>query len=453
MSTDPHHPSPSEAPFSFAAGERVRRSRHERQWTRRHVLKSVGAMLPLPFLESFFHTAYGKEATAKIAAVPKRFLCVHFSYGVRPEKWWPTEGRRWEEMPTLAPLAAHRDELTLLRGISLVRGTTHGVHGDPAQFLSADRLSKVSMDQILASHENFGGAARYPSIETGGSTLPEGIAFTPEGVPLPAISDARQLYQLLFGDDQTDPTLALKRLRERKSMLDALIDDIRDVERKLDRVDRDKLDEYLSSVRQIERKIAKTEKWIHTPKPKARVTEPEETPSLEDYRELADVFLELLLAAFETDQTRVATFFFNNTRIPTSTGSVADYHSFTHHNGDKAKLADLASADLIRNQAFAGLLETLKTRREADGSRMIDNTLVLYGSATEDAANHQGVSLPLVLAGRNDLFQHGRRHGGLVEYPTKQKGMSDLLLTLLQIQGVEVEAFAESHGTLGELLV
>jgi len=436
------------------ATRRARAHRSDQRWTRRHVLKTAGAMLPLPFLESLHHRLYGATVAEAAAVAPKRFLCVHFSYGVRPDKWWPESGvKHWERAPLLEPLAEHRDELTLLRGVSLVRGTTHGVHGQPYQFLNADRQSKVSMDQLLASHMDFGGASRYPSLETGGSTLPEGIAFTREGVPLPAVSDARQLYQLLFGDDQADPRVALRRLRERKSMLDGLIGDIRDVERKLDRLDREKLDEYLSSVRQIERKIAKTEEWLHTPKPTPTISEPKATPALEDFRELADVFLELLLAAFETDQTRVASFFFDNSKIPTAGGGVANYHSFTHHNGDKQKLKDLAAADLIRNQAFSDLLKVLKERREADGSRMIDNTLVLYGSATEDASTHRGVSLPLVVAGRPELFKHGRHHGGMVEYGPRQKGMSDLLLTLLQAQGVEENSFAEAHSPMSELLV
>jgi len=431
----------------------TRPARSERQWTRRHVLRTVGAMLPLPFLESLHHRLWGAEAAAESAKVAKRFLAVHFTFGVRPDRWWPKQGvKDWDQMPTLTPLVSHREDLTLLKGISLVRGTTHGVHGVPSQFLSADRLSKASMDQLLATHIDFGGASRYPSIETGGSKLPEGLSFTPEGVPLPAINDARQLYRLLFADDQADPEVAIRRLRERKSMLDGLLIDIHDVERKLDRTDREKLDEYLTSVRQIEVKLAKTEQWLHQPKPKAKVAEPEQTPSLEDYRDLANVFLELLVAAFETDQTRVASFFFSNTKIPTK-GGVADYHSYTHHNGDPEKIKELGEADLIRNQAFADLLTRLKEKKDSDGSRMLDNTLVLYGSATEDASSHRGVSLPLVIAGRSDLFKHGRHHGGMVEYGARQKGISDLLLTLLQVQGVETDRFGESERTLSDLLL
>jgi len=106
---------------------------------------------------------------------------------------------------------------------------------------------------------------------------------------------------------------------------------------------------------------------------------------------------------------------------------------------------------VIRNEAFARLLKVLSEKREADGSRMLDNTLVLYGSATEDASRHQGVSLPLALAGRPDLFKHGRRHDGMVEFNPRITGMSDLLLTLLQAQGVEQEAFGEATSTLSEL--
>lgn len=424
-----------------------------RRWSRRVVLKTAGAMLPLPFLESLHHSVWGASSN-RDNQPPKRFLCVHFTYGVRPDKWWPEEGvEGWEKTPSLKSIAPYRDDLTLLKGVSLVRGTTHGVHGQPYQFLNSDRLSKVSMDQILADEMKFGGAARYTSLQTGGESIPEGLSFTREGVPLPAVADARQLFHLLFGETRSNPEVALQRLRERRSMLDGLLEDIGDVERRLDRVDREKLDEYLTSVRQIERKMAKTEEWIHAPKPEPKIEEPEGTPSVEKARELADVFLELLLAAFETDQTRVASFFFQNTKLPAKGGGVADYHAFTHHNGDKKKLADLARADVVRNQAFAALLENLSTRREADGSRMLDNTLVLYGSATEDASSHQGVSLPLLIAGRPDLFKHGRRHGGMVEYASGQQGMSNVLLTLLQAQGVQTGTFGEATGIMSDLLV
>jgi len=423
-------------------------SRPPHRWSRRTVLKSVGSILPLPLLPSLQHRAFSAERTA----VPKRFFCVHFSYGVRPEHWWPADSNdpeAWKRTASLSPLARHADKLTLLKGVSLVRGTTHGVHGQPNQFLNGDQISKVSMDQILAADLRFGGASRYPSIETGGKEMPEGLAFTHEGVPLPAINDAQLLFQLLFADDKTDPQVVMHRLSERRSMLDALQSDIHDVERKLNLDDRRKLDEYLSSVRQIERKIEKTEEWLFQPKPRPTIVEPTETPSVEHADELADLFFDLLLAAFETDQTRVASFFFGNSKIATPGGAAANYHSFTHHNGDKNKLAALAAADRVRNQAFAKLLETMSDRREADGSSMLDNTLILYGSATEDASTHRGISLPLVIAGRPDLF----KHRGMVEFPAKLRGMSEVLLTLLQAQGIEQESFGEASSILSELLV
>jgi len=422
--------------------------------SRRAFLKKTGAILPLPFLASLQDHLWGTDALSEMKQVPKRFLAMHFTYGVIPDRWWPQgDVRGWDHAPSLEPLAPFKDDITLLKGISLSRGNTEGGHGEPYQFLNANRKSKISMDQLLAEQEAFGQATRYSSIETGAHPLSEGIAFTRDGVPLPALCDAPKLYNKLFGDDDVDPQVVLDRLRKRKSMLDGLIEDIQYVERRLDRVDREKLDEYVTSVRQIEKKITKTEEWLHTPKPRPAVEQPTETPSLENYLELAEVFTDLLVAAFQTDQTRVASFYFKNTSLATSAGTISDYHSFTHHNGNEVQQNELARADRGRNVAFARLLEKLKTKTEADGTPLLENTLILYGGATEDANVHQGRSLPLVLAGRPDLLKHGRRHGGMVEYPYGDRGLSDLLVTLLQIHGVEVETFAGSQSGMSEICI
>lgn len=424
---------------------------------RRVLLKAAGASLPLPLLPSLTHSLFGGEVARQMAAPPKRFLCVHFTYGVVPEDWWPEADKDWRSTPTLRPLGEHADDVTLLKGVSLLRGSTAGTHGQPYQFLNANRTSLASADQLIAAQPEFGHATRYPSIQAGGESLPEGVAFTPEGVPLPAVSDAAQLYQQLFGEDGTDPRVALERLKRRRSMLDALLEDTKDVGRRLDATDRRKLDEYLTSVRQLETKIGHSQRWIQSPRPKPVIDQPDQTPPVEEYQDLADVFLDLLLAAFQTDQTRVASFFFSNSRIPTSDGGVGSYHSFTHHNGDQDKIRQLAYADRARNRAFAALLAKMKAKTESDGSSLLDNTLVLYGSATENASRHQGVSLPLVLAGRPDLLKHGRRHketaGGMVEYRYGKHGISDLLLTLMQAQGVERDTFAEGDSVMSELLV
>lgn len=422
--------------------------------SRRVFLRKAGAVLPLPFLASLHDRLWGSAGLKELSSAPKRFLAVHFTYGMLPQNWWPEQGvEGWQRTPSLEPLAPHRDDLTLLRGVSLRRGSSVGGHGEPFQFLNADRLSKVSLDQILAADESFGRQTRYSSIETGGEPLGEALAYTPEGIPLPAICDATRLYDRLFGDDGQNPQVVIERLRQRKSVLDALIEEIGDVNRHLDRVDREKLDEYLSSVRQIERNIERTEAWINTPKPNVSIARPESTPTVDQIHALAETFLDLLVAAFETDQTRVASFYFKNTSLFTTAGRVSDYHSFTHHNGNELQQAELAQADRLRNEAMGRLLTKLKEKRDADGSRMLDNTLVLYGSAAEDTNLHQGTSLPLMLAGRPDLLKHGRRHGGMVEYAFNRVGMSNLLLTLLQAQGIDLGLFGDAESTMSELLV
>lgn len=109
-----------------------------------------------------------------------------------------------------------------------------------------------------------------------------------------------------------------------------------------------------------------------------------------------------------------------------------------------SKLAVIDKFHLSRLGRFLGML---RSTEEGDGA-MLDRTMVLYGSGMNSGkgGEHSPKNLPLLVAGGQKLgLTHGRHLAFDVE---KHPPMSNVLLTLVQKMGVEVEAFADSTGTL-----
>lgn len=84
-------------------------------------------------------------------------------------------------------------------------------------------------------------------------------------------------------------------------------------------------------------------------------------------------------------------------------------------------------------------MNRLHELRDAQGS-LLDNTLVLYGSAC--STTHNAVNYPLVLAGGAGLgLQHGRYLKTASEAP-----LANLFVSMLQAVGIETDEFADSTG-------
>jgi hypothetical protein len=77
------------------------------------------------------------------------------------------------------------------------------------------------------------------------------------------------------------------------------------------------------------------------------------------------------------------------------------------------------------------------------GERLLDRTMILYGSNLGDANAHSTINLPTLFAGG------GFRHGQHLAFDRSQNyPLPNLFVSMLQRMGLEADKFASSTGTM-----
>ncbi len=409
---------------------------------RRHFLKAVGVAIPLPLLRSlsFAGQAPGKEPGKPV----KRFVSVSNNYGIYAKAFFPDQAGKDYVLPsTLQPMERHRKEFTVFSNLD------HGLSGGHAcvpSLLSglnpnmADNFPEgnISVDQKMADF--LGATTRFPSMTLGVKEKNQ-TSYTRSGVQVPSIG-LIQMYRSLFLEDspraRREEVLRLKRNR---SILDVVMGKAREVNGRLGKQDQRKFEEYLDSVRSLERKIVQQETWLDRPKPGAPFKEPRQTNNIE-----ADLktIMELIALALKTDSSRVI-----NLACGIGNGDFAvkgGYHGYSHHNEKEEKVKVLKLIDAHKFEAIAHLIDLLKSTPDplnAEGS-LFDHTMILHGCGMA-TGTHSTRNLPLALAGGG--FRLGE-HLVLPAGKGKRILASNLLLSILQNFGLEVDRFATSSSTL-----
>ena len=285
---------------------------------RRPFLRSATGFLALPALNLF---AESKPRPAKTP--PKRMVFLSFGWGVTEESWYPDITKPGEdyELPSgLAPLARHRKDFSIIQGLwhkyCLFNDAGHS--GSTFWLTGANRFAQpgvsfantISVDQVAA--QEFGKHTRFNSIQINGGGNVNGDGHGPglsmswdsKGKPLGAQNHPVQLYRHLYSGSKVPLDQVKRQLSEKRSVLDTMMGNAKQLEKKLGRTDKDKLDEYFESIRTLENRIAKEETWLDVPRPKAPIPE----PKVEGGRELIEATYDLMVLAMQTDSTRIMTF-------------------------------------------------------------------------------------------------------------------------------------------------
>jgi hypothetical protein len=235
-------------------------------------------------------------------------------------------------------------------------------------------------------------------------------------------------------------------MADRRSILDFVMEDARTLERRLDRNDQEKLDQYLTGVRDVELRIERAEQF--GPNVDPDLPTPDGIPSsLAEYMEL---MFDMLLLAFKTDSTRVATFLLGHdgdNRSFSEIGIAEGHHDLSHHQNDPDRVEKVAQIDRWYAEKFARFLTKLDNTMDVDGNSILHNSRIVYGSGNADGNRHTHENLPVILAGGGGgLLTPGRyvQHGS--------KPMSNLFLSLADQVGVSgLERFGDSTGRLGTI--
>ena len=414
---------------------------------RRHFLRNSATTLALPFLPSLAHRAFAAE---KMPVAPKRLVFFSFGFGVTQETWFPGAGEK-ELSPGLAPLKRHRERLSLVQGLSN-QFNNEGHWGSTFYLTGANRYAvpgqsfhnTISADQVAAVH--LGEDTRFASLQLGCADAESSghgpglsLAWNAQGKPIAGHDTPMLAFHKLFGGDDMPLAKRQALIEQKRSALDTLRGEVAAMNRRLNAADRDKLDEYLQSIREIEARIAKESAWLGKPKPKQPFAEPEE--SLEGWEEI-QMMHDIMLAALQSDSTRVITY-----RQPVGTLlksldiSVAA-HDMSHYTEGVRKEASQAR-DLKQSELLARFLDKLSATKQADGSSLLDHTLVSYGSNIRHA--HTLDDVPALIAGGP------LRHGQNITKP-KHTPLCNLWLTLLRCAGVPAESHGDSNGIIQELI-
>jgi hypothetical protein len=322
----------------------------------------------------------------------------------------------------------------------------------------SDIHAGVSIDQVVANQ--IGHLTRFPSLELTCDAIRKSgncdsgyscayqykLAWRSATQPIAPEPNPRLLFERLFGAGSHGERREslLKRQQQQRSILDFVLDDARDLQRQLTGRDKDKLEEYLASVREIEKRIEKSER-ARQQAPDPNVPTPAGVPAAFD--EYVQVMFDMMILAFQTDSTRVATFLLQNegSNRPFSEIGIAEGHHFlTHHQNKQDMIDKVAEIDLFYAKQFAKFLQKMEQTKDVDGRSLLHNSMIVYGSGNSDGNRHTHTNLPVLLAGSGGgAFTPGRfvKHGGVP--------MSNLLLTMADRMGAQgIERHGDSSGRL-----
>lgn len=413
---------------------------------RRTFLRGTGVAMALPMLEAMIPTARAAKAAAKHSV--KRFVCLSNNYGVYHKAFFPDPnqvGAAYKMPETLKSLEKHRKDITVFSNLD--HGFTGGHQGVPV-LLSGVRPhiahnypeANMSLDQKLA--EYHGSATRFPSM-TLRCAEANFVSFTRTGVQVPAI-DLRAAYRAMFFEDTPDKKKAeAERFKRHSSILDVVRDQAKSLNKELGLQDQEKLEEYFDSVRTMEKKIVQQEPWLDRPKPTTDAPEP--TPG-NGIAERLKATIEIIALALQTDSTRAITL--SSGFINGDFGLQGGYHGFSHHGERPEPVAALKKIEDFQISMMSYLIDLLKAQPDPiNGDTLFDHTHVLFGCGMAKGT-HSTKNLPLVLAGGG--FKHGE-HKVYPEADSQRIPAANLLLSILQNCGLEIDRFGTSSGTLREL--
>lgn len=408
--------------------------------SRRTFLRASGVAVGLPLLDAM-------APARQPAAVPRRAVFVCAPLGLHPPFFFPTNpGPEYTATPYLEPLRDLRRDFTVVSG--LAHPDVGPSHDSIFSFLTAaphpERRAgfrnTISVDQLAAEH--LGGETRFPSLPLSSEGF--GLSWTRSGALVPPDLYPATVFARLFLAGRPDEVQAqARRLRDGRSILDAVGEQARALRPALGAGDRDRLDEYFTGVRDLERRLARNEEWAARPKPTVDARPPQNVLNPADLVGKTRSLFDLTHLALQTDSTRLVTMLMLGTSlVPPIAGVSFGHHDLSHHGQDPAKIAQLRTVELEKMRALADFLAKLKATREGDAT-LLDRTAVVFGSNLGNAATHGVKNLPVLLAGGG--FRHGRHLAFDADRPPP---FSNLFVSVLQRLGVPADRFGSSTGTL-----
>lgn len=458
--------------------------------SRRLILRGSGAALALPWLESAAMAAPA-GSVERLSAPPLRMAYIFMPNGVRPDYWTPPgDGETYDITPHLQPLAPFQQDFLLVE--NLWNKQTVGRNGHwpkvPA-WLSGGFVERTTggdldsggttVDQFVVqrlTEQNGGMGTPLPSLELGIDAPRTGIDTAGGGFPralgsflswadpktpipkeiVPQIAFDRlfrnQASKAISGAHPQDPKVLAALERDETSLLDIVREQAQSLRAKASKSDQARLDEYFDSVRSVERRLEASlqpqKRWINQGKyPLDRPVAGLPATHTEHVR----LMFEILLLAFWTDSTRVATFMMGDAQSSQDysflPGVSGNFHGLSHHRDIPTQREQYEKIINWHTEQLAWFLGKIKALDEG-GTSMLDNSMIVFGGSLKDGNRHTEENLPILVAGRGKgTLRPGRRIRAAAKTP-----FCNLHLALAQRMGVHADQFGDSNGNLADIL-
>ncbi|HEX3776799.1 MAG TPA: DUF1552 domain-containing protein [Polyangiaceae bacterium] len=414
---------------------------HRTVVSRRRLLGGMSALavaLTSPIWRSA--TVFGSDTNAKPL---RRFIGVFSANGTIASEFFPAGSAPDTPLTAdilgriLAPCAAHVAQMLVLKGVDMVStvtdnlGQTTGMKPGgphmkgPGGMLTGGSLlagsfqgaggpagyaDRISVDQYIAN--TIGTKSAFPSLEfgarvAGGHPL-DTISYRGANEPNPPIDDPGQMYSRMFANSNLSQSQLTQLIADRQSVLDFVVGDIQSLETKLSADDKSRLDAHLSGIRTIEQQLTASSMSCTPPaKPGSYDSTDEAT-----FAPICQVQMDLMLLAHICGLTNVSTFMFANAdswQYYPFAGVNEEHHGLSHSSDDDAvSVEKLIKINVWHGQQVNYMLDKLAATQESDGSKMLDNTLLLWGNELGVGNTHDYKNIPWLIAGGSSYFKMGR---------------------------------------------
>jgi hypothetical protein len=443
---------------------------------RRTFLRGMGATIALPFLDAMVPTGRGgwrwaaNDRTRLVAIEMVHGAAGCNTLGASLNLWSPAAvGRQFDLSPTaLSSLEPFRDYLTIISNTDVRQAepfSPNEIGGDhfrssavfltqshPTQTEGSNVYVGTSLDQMYA--QRFGQETPIPSMQlciepvdqAGGCAYgyacvyTDSISWASPTEPLPVIRDPRVAFEKLFGEGGSQAERATRR-RTRRSILDWVAGEMTTLKSALGPEDRHRLDRYLEDIREVERRIERIEARNSSGEPRELPQAPAGVP--DSFEEHVKLMFDLQALAFASDMTRVFSFKLGrdgSSRTYPDSGSDRPFHPASHHGGGERGVKDFYLINKYHVGMLPYFLEKLKNTSEGD-SNLLEKTLIMYGSPMADGNLHNHRRCPLFLVGH----ANGGLQGNLHLKAPDGTPMANVMLTLLHTLGLDnLKSFGDS---------
>ena len=441
-------------------------------YDRRFCLRSASSCIALPFLQSLVGSrilgtgglmalagnasrsqtsaAVGKPTSP--SGIPKRLVFLPMGYGVNAENWFPSvdqPGANYDLPPLVQSFQDLKSDISFIQNLKCAR--IPNPHSGTANFLTCnaskafkDRNFKnsISCDQLAA--EVLGKDTRFDYLAMGAVRRADGhgglASYGQDGKPVGVHRSMMDLYTTLFGAGGKAGDIRAKLARQQSS-LDALLSDAKKLNRQVSAEDRDRVDEYFTSIRNIENRLTKAQQWADTPYPDA----PFKYAQVKGKGEDIELVFDMMVTAMLSESTRVLSYMLPTQPVLRGMNP----HRMSHQASgefDPTQPKTHQQRDMAFAKLVSGFIRKLKQTKEADGSSLLEHSLIAYGTCLRQG--HSVSNGPLILAGHGG---GGLQQGQNVVCKPGSTPLANLWLSMIRHIGVPQEKFANSNGVLQQI--